>query len=186
MMSLQQQNAAKFPCHCFRRHGPQLRIPAQTGKFPGVGCQDRGSCPSAHYILMCGDQVYAVSIQHNGARCLLQHRLDHLKGAVRLAQPRSDQNGIHLGKPLQDLPNGGATQFSAFIRQRKHNGLVQLHRLNVINALRNAQKHQSRATAQAGLRCQICRARIALRAAQQQKLSEITLMGIHRPFGQDG
>ena len=120
--------------------------------------------------------VYAVGIHNHRAVKPFQHRFYRCQRPRGLSQPRADQHRVHPRQPFQNLRNGRAAEHSVFVRERKHNGLRQLHRLNGIDALRNPQKHQSGPAAQRAHRRKRSRAGVAPAAAQQQYLSKSAFM----------
>ena len=133
---------------------------------------------------MPSHHIYAVRIQNDGTLGLFQHRRHHFPDTLTLAQSRANQDRIQFGQPLQNFPDGVTGKLSALIRQREHNGFVQLHSLDVVDAFGHTQKHQSAAAAQGTHSRKVSRAGISPAAAQQQDLTEIALMGSFLPIRQ--
>ena len=78
------------------------------------------------------DNMYSLYLRHSLTlipNCCFQHRFYHSAGSLRLSQTGSYENSVHIGQPLQDFRDCRFTQFSLFVRQRKNNCLIQLHRL---------------------------------------------------------
>ncbi len=141
---LQQNNTAKLLCkNLCSFHSVFPDGAAQPGELSVVGCQNGGMLSSAQYIFMPGNHIYAVRIQNNRTLGIFQHCLHHFESSRRLSQAGTNQNSIHIVHPTQNLRNGFFAELSVLIRQRKHHRLIELHRLNGIDALRHTQEGQS-------------------------------------------
>ena len=158
----------------------------QPGKFPVMGCEDCGTGPSAQYIHMPGKQGYAIGIHHHRAAGLTQYGFQQGKGVFADAKPRTHEYRVHFRELFQNLGQGIHAEHSAAFRQRKNHGLVELHRLNGVDALGNAQIHKT-GTGPEGTHGRkersTCKAHTA---AQQQELSKVPLVGVRSAPGQQG
>ena len=142
--------------------------------------------PVAQYILMRGQTVYAVSIHNHRPLEILEHPANHLLHLVRPTKTGANQHRIHIWQPLPELGDRLSGQLTAGIRQGENHRLIQLHRLDLINALRNTQVHQPCTAAQSSPGRQSRRSGHAPASAEQKHLAEATLVPPGIPVRQEG
>jgi hypothetical protein len=115
-MAFQQHNGLQIFRHRFRCRLAVTGLSTHTGKFARMGCQDGRGCPSAQYILMRRDDVYAVGIQHHRAFRPFQNSLDNLQYLFRLAQTGANQYGIHTMQAAHNFGDSIDAELTAGIR----------------------------------------------------------------------
>ena len=133
---------------------------------------------------MPGKQIYAVGIHHRRAPGIFKQGSQHPEGPWALPQARANEQGIHFGEPLQDLREGIFAEHPVLLRQGKDHRLVELHGLNGIDALRNPQVYKACPGPESTHGREPGGSRKAPAAAQQQKMPEVTLVGVAVPPGE--
>ena len=185
-MALQKDRRPRHPLQLFDGLKAVLRRvhTGQAPEFPVVWRQDHRTGCAAQYIYMPGKDVYAIGVHHHGAFGMLQNRPDHQICVLALSHAAADQTGVTAAKPRQYFRDGLPAEHTVLLWQRKHHGLGQLGGHDGIDPFRHAGKDQSRAGPHRRHGSQSRRSRVAHRAAEQQKFSEIPLVGVCLTFRQ--
>ena len=185
-MALQQNRCSRHPLQLFDSLEAVCgRInPAQTKKFPVVWRQNHRTGCAAQYIYMPVQDVYAIGVHHHRAFGVFQDSPNHLISILALSQAAADQAGVTATKACQNLRDSLPAEHTVFLRQRKHHRLGQLGGHDWIDPLRHAGKDQSGTRPHRRHGSQSRRSRIAHRAAEQQELSKVSLMGVCLTFRQ--
>ena len=127
---------------------------------------------------MSGHRVYSIRVQNHWTVRIGQHRFENLHRSGRLPHSAADKNRILFFQLFQNLPSRADTHLPPFIRQGKHNRLIELHSFNGVNTLRDPKIHQPCPTAQSTHGRKIRCPGKPSASAKKQNLSETTLMSI--------
>ena len=141
--------------------------------------EDNGTGALAQYILMRGERVYAVGVQHERHAAAADKRCAELRQLLRPAEAGSQEHGVHrLHARAGRLERGKAEPSFPVARERKDDLAARRGGHDRIDLLRHAEVHESGAGTQRGLCRKPCRTRQSLRAAEQQHLSVIALVRV--------
>ena len=161
---------------CRVRSG-RIRLAAEPCKLACVRREHDRLCRSPQYILMPGNRIYTVRIEHNLASSFFKQGTHDFGQRIRTAESAPDEQRVRLfgkRKQLRQCVHGKQPVF--ILRHGPHDRLIQLDRQHRPRTLRNCKCHNAAAHAYRALRGEIRRACISRRAAHAQNAAVVVFI----------